>query len=353
MHQYEKEIITEYIELKSTIREICRKYKTSHFKVKEIFKDNNITLRPSCPDISGTIIGKWKILEKDIDRSKKEKCTFWRCECECGNIKSVSNSTFQKKESFICKECFDKKDVVNNIMGTTFNNIKANAFYRKNEFNISKEYIDYLYETQNRRCAISNLEISLRSRYLDKQTASLDRIDSKQGYIEGNVEWLHKDVNIMKWDLNKQVFLEWVGLIDNYQNGIINNDINEIIIYKNHGLKKYPGNIYSFTWHSILNGAKEKKFEINITPEYIWGLYLRQNGLCNLTGQKIVFSDSYRNYKIQSASLDRINSKKGYIIGNVQWVHKTVNKMKLDFSLDRFLYLCNTINDYQIQKGII
>lgn len=43
------------------------------------------------------------------------------------------------------------------------------------------------------------------------------------------------------------------------------------------------------------------------------------------------------------ASLDRIDSSQGYIKGNVQWVHKDINKMKFDLSQDRFLELCNII----------
>lgn len=41
-------------------------------------------------------------------------------------------------------------------------------------------------------------------------TASLDRIDPKQGYIRGNVRWIHKVVNEMKWDLTDEEFLSLV-----------------------------------------------------------------------------------------------------------------------------------------------
>lgn len=39
-------------------------------------------------------------------------------------------------------------------------------------------------------------------------TASLDRIDSNRGYTQDNVQWVHKDVNKMKMDLNQQIFVE-------------------------------------------------------------------------------------------------------------------------------------------------
>lgn len=36
----------------------------------------------------------------------------------------------------------------------------------------------------------------------------LDRIDSSKGYIEGNVQWVHKDVNMMKQNYSQKYFIE-------------------------------------------------------------------------------------------------------------------------------------------------
>ena len=44
-----------------------------------------------------------------------------------------------------------------------------------------------------------------------------------------------------------------------------------------------------------------------------------------------------------TASLDRIDSSKGYTIDNIQWLHKDINKMKWDFSQEKFLELCKKI----------
>lgn len=41
------------------------------------------------------------------------------------------------------------------------------------------------------------------------QTASLDRIDSNFGYTETNVQWVHKELNIMKWNLTDKSFVDW------------------------------------------------------------------------------------------------------------------------------------------------
>lgn len=44
-----------------------------------------------------------------------------------------------------------------------------------------------------------------------------------------------------------------------------------------------------------------------------------------------------------TASLDRIDSSKGYVIGNVQWVHKTINTMKMDLANSEFIKLCQMV----------
>jgi hypothetical protein len=71
---------------------------------------------------------------------------------------------------------------------------------------------------------------------------------------------------------------------------------------------------------------------INITLEYIWDLLLEQNRKCALTGLPLTFAKDYNKSTLdQTASLDRIDSSVGYIIGNVQWVHKEINKIKREF----------------------
>lgn len=49
------------------------------------------------------------------------------------------------------------------------------------------------------------------------------------------------------------------------------------------------------------------------------------------------------NINENSASLDRIDSSQGYIEGNVWWVHKIVNVIKLDFSFNELVQLCQMV----------
>ena len=41
----------------------------------------------------------------------------------------------------------------------------------------------------------------------------LDRKNSKIGYVEGNIQWVHKTVNIIKWDWDVEELYEWCELL--------------------------------------------------------------------------------------------------------------------------------------------
>lgn len=99
-------------------------------------------------------------------------------------------------------------------------------------------------------------------------------------------------------------------------------------------------------YNEIVNRARYRKLEINVTPKYLWELYISQDKKCPLTKSYIYFKDC--NNKYGTASLDRIDSSKGYIEGNVQWVHKKVNIMKMQLNQEELIYLCNVIakNNY-------
>ena len=56
----------------------------------------------------------------------------------------------------------------------------------------------------------------------------------------------------------------------------------------------------------------------------------------------IAFSKSSKD-KTATASLDRIDSTKGYIDGNIQWVHKRINTMKMDMSQKDFIDFCKQV----------
>lgn len=132
-----------------------------------------------------------------------------KCICVCGNEKIVPAWRLIKLKS--CG-CYDKS--VGYISGTYFAQIKGRAKYSNIDFKITKEYINQLLINQNFRCNLSGLDIKIvKGRSSKETTASLDRIDNTKGYIEGNVQWVHKHINFMKAGHKQEYFLELCKLI--------------------------------------------------------------------------------------------------------------------------------------------
>lgn len=107
------------------------------------------------------------------------------------------------------------------------------------------------------------------------------------------------------------------------------------------------GEISGSYWHRLKSGAKARNLEFEISKGEIWDLFISQDRKCNLTGVELRMcpsdADTRADLKLQTASLDRINSSIGYKIDNVQWVHKDVNKMKQSFSEEYFISLCELV----------
>lgn len=91
-----------------------------------------------------------------------------------------------------------------------------------------------------------------------------------------------------------------------------------------------------------------KEVAFNLTYEQLNELFIKQNRKCALTGLDIWF-DSYSSFNT-TASLDRLDSTKPYEVGNVQWVHKLVNQIKMDLKNEEFLDLCQIVAKYQDSK---
>ena len=88
-------------------------------------------------------------------------------------------------------------------------------------------------------------------------------------------------------------------------------------------------------------GARERGLECTITIEDVWNQYVKQGKVCNLTGKEIGWCPRIR--RNGTASIDRIDSSKGYTIDNIQLVHKDVNFMKGVFSQEYFIQTCKDI----------
>lgn len=100
-----------------------------------------------------------------------------------------------------------------------------------------------------------------------------------------------------------------------------------------------------------MRGAADRSIEFSVTMEYAWGIFETQNRRCALSGELLVFGINKKN-SLTTASIDRIDPSKGYIQGNIQWVHKKVNIMKNVMLSDEFLGWCQKIVDHSEYREV-
>jgi hypothetical protein len=107
------------------------------------------------------------------------------------------------------------------------------------------------------------------------------------------------------------------------------------------------GEISGYYWGIIKTNATQRNIKFDISIEDMWKLFINQSRKCALTGVELTFPSDKKHKSISTASLDRIDSTKGYFKENVQWVHKDVNKMKMNFPEIYFIEMCKRIAQYK------
>lgn len=161
-------------------------------------------------------VGKWKILA--VAEKYQGVHERFLCECKCKKRKLVLGMHLRSGRSLSCGcsrasgKAHYKWTGHEDISGAYWDQIRHGASPRKGrkrplDFTISIEYAWDLFVQQGRRCALTGLQLTISGKR-HEHTASLDRIDSAIGYVVGNVQWVHKDVNMMKRTMPQERFVE-------------------------------------------------------------------------------------------------------------------------------------------------
>ncbi len=159
------------------------------------------------------------IVEEQGENDAHHKVRWW-CRCKCGNRKLINAASLIRglTTSCGCKLVLKgRRGGYKDISYSFWRRAMKQSAERGILFSITMEYIWGLYEKQGSKCAMTDLFISFCPNYNHryKQTASLDRIDSAQGYVEGNVQIVHKVINQMKSFLGSEEFISFCNLVAN------------------------------------------------------------------------------------------------------------------------------------------
>lgn len=204
----EKEYLTNGVNVKDIAKQTGYSYSYLQAKIKSF----GIQRRRQYKNLENKKFG--MLTAKRFEKLDDRQQALWECWCDCGTVKTVKGSRLTSGEIKSCG-CLHRKRC-GEISGAHFSNIKSHARWDGLKFDLKVDDIWNLYLTQNRKCALSGVEIVF-DKVRGKTTASLDRIDSSKGYSLDNVQWVHKEINQMKSDRSVEDFLVWINTIALHQ----------------------------------------------------------------------------------------------------------------------------------------
>lgn len=179
----------------------------------------------------GDKYGKWTVIGEP-GPTLPGRHPKYLCRCQCGEETYVAKNTLRSGESTQCRLCasvgisstgegtnwrkagrgllltanLNNADLFKIIPKKQWTSICKGAIDRNIEFDLEIEFLEKLFFDQGERCALSGLPLRMHPKS-GLCTASLDRRDSQKGYVPGNVQWVHKHINIIKLDFDENYFI--------------------------------------------------------------------------------------------------------------------------------------------------
>lgn len=175
-------------------------------------------------EVLGKKFGLLKVLKEDKSDPKHLK---YFCQCDCGGSTTTTASCLVRGQKG-CWECRGKRIGQSRWQGYKdisldfWSSARRSAERRDIEFSVTIEEGWQKFIEQNKKCALSGIDLKFKRN--GRGSASLDRIDSSLSYTKENIQWLHKTVNKIKWDLKEEEFLYWCKTINENQNNSLTLD---------------------------------------------------------------------------------------------------------------------------------
>lgn len=298
------------------------------------------------------IIGSWKIIGV-VDRFPRHgKC--YKCQCKCGTIKEILASELEGGRTKKCKNC-------------------CKIILKKGSVFGCYTVIEYVGVSSKRqssyrcRCACGKENIVSGTR-LKNNCSFCRHCRGKKNVPVGDKfgEW-----TVLRFEDVYKYKTRWKVRCSCGQESIVNSGnllsgkSTKCYKCKNKDLKKARGRCFSINihgddckqdkqwdktipekfWKKLKNGAKKRNILFAITKQDLISLFEAQGRRCPYTNILLFLGN-----KNWSASVDRIDNEQGYVLDNIQFVHKHINLMKNCFSHDYFLDMCKMVSKMKKKK---
>ena len=147
---------------------------------------------------------------------------YYKVRCDCGTeAYKLPIELLRKNKDFQCEKCAQKEralqtTIINGRVGdltlTEYTRLRRSAKKRGLTFKVSIKYLWNLFQEQNQICAITGDYIP------NIKEASLDRIDSSKGYVEGNLQWVTQQANLSKHVMTMEQLYKFCRKVLNHAN---------------------------------------------------------------------------------------------------------------------------------------
>ena len=157
--------------------------------------------------IPGTKHGRLTVIRKSHRKNGKR---WWECKCDCGKITKVRCDRIGKNTVSCGCRAKEQFRGYRSLSGTYLSRIKRrnSEKFPGTKCNLTCRYLYDLWTKQGQACILSGVKITLPTNTNGGWTASLDRIDNSVGYIRGNVQWVHKEINTMRGNFVVEHFIK-------------------------------------------------------------------------------------------------------------------------------------------------
>ena len=253
-----------------------------------------------------------------------------------------------RKDNYEKMMAVDRARLIDRPEYFLFSSARARARKKNLEFTITESDIKQLLETTT-ECPLRKTEFTRGSdRKATDNSASIDRINSTEGYTKHNIQLISYRANVIKSNLTLELFLKIVKNfkkfkliehhIDDITRAIIIDDRHRMIVCQNRTGKDLARLINAERW--LLASAKKRSnknnLEMSIDVSYIKSIWPIDNK-CPILKEKFVQGQMIMNDL--SATIDRIDNSIGYVKGNVRIISAKANSVKNKATLEELEFM--------------
>jgi hypothetical protein len=186
-------------------------------------------------DLTGKRFGSWTVVQRGDHKGREHVRPRWLCRCKCGHEQWILPGELVAGRTTGCRACTRADGMrrltelnqakarkwadIPGLRSRQWKNIETGARVRGIKLEVTPEQLWDLYLDQKGMCALTGQPITL-ARGKENYTASLDRKDPEGDYTIDNVQWVHKDLNRMKWTMDQATFIQTCKqVIEHYNAG--------------------------------------------------------------------------------------------------------------------------------------